>query len=240
VSAVGYERRGPAALVTIDRPERHNAVDGDTAAALLAAFERFCEEDADVMVLYGAGGRAFGAGADLKAIDTLDADAPGGPMGFSRLASPKPTIAAIDGHCLAGGLELALWCDLRVASPQSTFGCAERRWGVPLIDGGTQRLPRVLGMGRALDLMLTGRTIDAAEALSIGLLTRVADDALDGAQALANEIAAFPQDTVRSDRQAALEGFGLPLADGLALEAELGRERIRTAAEGAKRFQQRR
>jgi enoyl-CoA hydratase len=240
VSAVGYERRGPAALVTIDRPERHNAVDGDTAAALLAAFERFCEEDDDVMVLYGAGGRAFCAGADLKAIDTLDADAPGGPMGFSRLASPKPTIAAIDGHCLAGGLELALWCDLRVASPQSTFGCAERRWGVPLIDGGTQRLPRVLGMGRALDLMLTGRTIDAAEALSIGLLTRIADDALDGALALASEIAAFPQDTVRSDRQAALEGFGLPLEDGLALEAELGRERIRTAAEGARRFQQRR
>jgi enoyl-CoA hydratase len=240
VGAVGYERRGAAALVTIDRPERHNAVDGDTAAALLAAFERFCEEDADVMVLYGAGGRAFCAGADLKAIDTLDADAPGGPMGFSRLASPKPTIAAIDGHCLAGGLELALWCDLRVASPQSTFGCAERRWGVPLIDGGTQRLPRVLGMGRALDLMLTGRTIDAAEALSIGLLTRIADDALDGALALASEIAAFPQDTVRSDRQAALEGFGLPLEDGLALEAELGRERIRTAAEGARRFQQRR
>ncbi len=160
-------------------------------------------------------------------------------MGFTRLASPKPAIAAIDGHCLAGGLELALWCDLRVASPRSTFGCSERRWGVPLIDGGTQRLPRVLGMGRALDLMLTGRTIDAAEALEIGLLTRVADDALDAALALAEEIAAFPQDTVRSDRQAALEGFGLPLRDGLALEAELGRERIRTAVDGARRFRER-
>jgi enoyl-CoA hydratase/carnithine racemase len=228
------------ALVTIDRPERHNAVDGETAAALLAAFERFCAEDADVMVLTGAGGRAFCAGADLKAIDTLDPDAPGGPMGFTRLSSPKPTIAAIDGHCLAGGLELALWCDLRVASPRSTFGCAERRWGVPLIDGGTQRLPRVIGMGRALDLLLTGRTIDAAEALEIGLLTRVADDALGAAIALAEEIAAFPQDTVRSDLQAAREGFGLPLPDGLALEAELGRERIRTASEGAKRFQERR
>jgi enoyl-CoA hydratase len=237
---IRYERRGSVALVTIDRPERHNAVDGDTAAALLAAFERFSSEDADVMVLTGAGGRAFCAGADLKAIDTLDPDAPGGPMGFTRLASPKPTIAAIDGHCLAGGLELALWCDLRVASPKSTFGCAERRWGVPLIDGGTQRLPRVLGLGRALDLMLTGRTIDAAEALSIGLLTRVAGDALAGALALAHEIAAFPQDTVRSDREAALEGFGLPLQDGLALEAGLGRERIRTAAEGAKRFRERR
>jgi enoyl-CoA hydratase len=237
---VRYERRGAVALVTIDRPERHNAVDGETAAALLAAFERFCGEDADVMVLTGAGGKAFCAGADLKAIDTLDPDAAGGPMGFTRLASPKPTIAAIDGHCLAGGLELALWCDLRVATPASTFGCAERRWGVPLIDGGTQRLPRVIGMGRALDLLLTGRTIDAAEALEIGLLTRVADDALTAALALAEEIAAFPQDTVRSDLQAAREGFGLALSDGLALEAALGRERIRTAAAGAKRFQERR
>ena len=228
------------ALVTIDRPERHNAVDGETATVLLAAFERFSSEDADVMVLTGAGGRAFCAGADLKAIDTLDPDAPGGPMGFTRSSSPKPTIAAIDGHCLAGGLELALWCDLRVATPASTFGCSERRWGVPLIDGGTPRLPRVLGMGRALDLLLSGRTIDAAEALQIGLLTRVADDALAAAIALAEEIAAFPQDTVRSDLQAAREGFGLALEDGLALEAELGRERIRTAVDGAKRFQQRR
>jgi enoyl-CoA hydratase len=237
---VRYERHARAALVTIDRPERHNAVDGETAAALLAAFERFRDEDADVMVLAGAGGRAFCAGADLKAIDTLDPDAPGGPMGFTRLASPKPTIAAIDGHCLAGGLELALWCDLRVATPASTFGCSERRWGVPLIDGGTQRLPRVVGMGRALDLILTGRTIDSAEALAIGLLTRVADDALGAALALAEEIAGFPQDTVRSDLRAAREGFGMPLREGLALEAELGRERIRTAAEGAKRFRERR
>jgi len=237
---VGYERRGSAALVTIDRPERHNAVDGDTAAALLEAFERFCADDsAAVMVLTGAGGRAFCAGADLKAIETLDADAPAGPMGFTRLASPKPTIAAISGHCVAGGLELALWCDLRVATPASTFGCVERRWGVPLIDGGTQRLPRVIGMGRALDLILTGRTIDAGEALALGLLTRVADDALESALALAEEIAAFPQDTVRSDRQAALEGFGRALADGLEIEARLGRERLRTAAQGAARFSER-
>ena len=237
---IHYERRGPAALVTIDRPERHNAVDGDTAAALLGAFERFCgEDDAHVLVLTGAGEKAFCAGADLKAVDTLDIDAPGGPMGFTRLTSPKPTIAAISGHCLAGGLELALWCDLRVATPASTFGCAERRWGVPLVDGGTQRLPRVVGLGRALDLILTGRTIDAAEALSIGLLTRVADDALATALALAQEIAAFPQDTVRSDRIAALEGFGLALDDALALEAQLGRERLRTAVEGAQRFMER-
>ena len=121
-------------------------------------------------------GSAFCAGADLKAIETLDPDAPGGPLGFTRLASPKPTIAAISGHCLAGGLELALWCDLRIASPAATFGCAERRWGVPLIDGGTQRLPRVVGTGRALDLILTGRTLDATEAHAIGLITEIADD----------------------------------------------------------------
>ena len=126
-----------------------------------------------------------------------------------------------------------------MATPASTFGCAERRWGVPLVDGGTQRLPRVVGLGRALDLILTGRTIDAAEALSIGLLTRVADDALATALALAQEIAAFPQDTVRSDRIAALEGFGLALDDALGLEAQLGRERLRTAVEGAQRFMDR-
>src|SRR6201999_172622 len=161
---IHYERRESAALITIDRPERHNAIDGGTAAELLAAFERFVADDAAVLVLTGAGDAAFCAGADLKAIDTLDADAPGGPLGFTRLFSPKPTIAAISGHCLAGGLELALWCDLRVATTSASFGCAERRWGVPLIDGGTQRLPRVVGTGRALDLILTGRTIQAPEA----------------------------------------------------------------------------
>jgi enoyl-CoA hydratase len=234
---VRYERRGSTALVTIDRPERHNAVDGATARSLLEAFERFCAEpDAAVLVLTGAGGAAFCAGADLKAIETLDVDAPGGPMGFTRLTSPKPTIAAISGHCLAGGLELALWCDLRVATPSSTFGCSERRWGVPLVDGGTQRLPRVVGMGRALDLILTGRTISAGEAFAMGLVTREADDALAGALALAEEIAAFPQDTVRSDRAAALAGFALPLEEGLALEARLGRERLLTARDGAARF----
>ena len=128
-----------------------------------------------MLVLTGAGDQAFCAGADLKALETLDADAPGGPLGFTRLASPKPTIAAISGHCLAGGFELALWCDLRVATTTATFGCAERRWGVPLIDGGTQRLPRIVGTGRALDLILTGRTIDAHEAHAIGLITEIAE-----------------------------------------------------------------
>jgi enoyl-CoA hydratase len=239
-SPVRYEPQGAAALVTIDRPERRNAVDGPTAAALLAAYERFAADDgARVLVLTGAGGEAFCAGADLKALDTLDPDAPAGPMGFTRLAPAKPAIAAIGGWCVAGGLELALWCDLRIAAPGARFGCLERRWGVPLMDGGTQRLPRVVGLGRALDLILSGRTVDAAEALAIGLVNEVSGDAVARALELAEAIAAFPQQTLLSDRAAAHAALGLPLADGLALEARLGRERIGDALEGARRFGQR-
>ena len=234
---VRYERSGAAALITIDRPQRRNAVDGPTAAALLAAYERFAADDgARVLVLTGAGDDAFCAGADLKALETLDPDAPGGPMGFTRLASPKPAIAAIAGWCVAGGLELALWCDLRSATPDARYGCLERRSGVPLIDGGTQRLPRVVGLGRALDLILTGRTIDAAEALAIGLVTEVVPAGAHVARSLelAEALAAFPQDTLLSDREATLAA--LPLADGLALEARLGRQRLATALAGARRF----
>jgi enoyl-CoA hydratase len=239
---VRYERDGTAAVITIDRPERRNAVDGPTAAALLEAYERFAADDgARVMVLTGAGDEAFCAGADLKALDTLDPDAPGGPMGFSRLTPAKPAIAAISGWCVAGGLELALWCDLRVAAEGSHFGCLERRWGVPLIDGGTQRLPRVVGLGRALDLILTGRTVEAEEALAIGLVNAVvpAGEHVTRALALAEAIAANPQATMLSDREAAHAALGLEIADGLALEARLGRERIGTALEGARRFSQR-
>jgi enoyl-CoA hydratase len=238
---IGYERRGSAALVTIDRPERRNAVDGDTAAALLAAYERFAADDARVMVLTGAGEEAFCAGADLKALATLDADAPAGPMGFSRLTPAKPAIAAISGWCVAGGLELALWCDLRVATATARFGCLERRWGVPLIDGGTQRLPRVVGLGRALDLILTGRTLAADEALAIGLVNEVvpAGAHVTRALELAEAIAAFPQDTMLSDREAAHAALGLPIADGLALEARLGRARLAAGLEGARRFGER-
>jgi len=237
---IRYERRDHAALVTIDRPERHNAIDGPTAQALLDAFNRFlADDDAHVLVLTGAGDQAFCAGADLKALETLDPDAPGGPLGFTRLASPKPTIAAISGHCLAGGFELALWCDLRVATTTATFGCAERRWGVPLLDGGTQRLPRIVGTGRALDLILTGRTIDAHEAHAIGLVTELADDPVERALALADDIARHPRDTTNSDRRAVLDGEGMPLAQGLALEAALGRGRIGTALEGALKFSKR-
>jgi enoyl-CoA hydratase len=235
---VRYERIGAAAVLTIDRPERRNAVDGATARELRQGFDRFEADDgARTLVLTGAGGEAFCAGADLKALD-LDVDDPAGPMGFSRLAASKPTIAAIDGWCLAGGLELALWCDLRLATPTSTFGCFERRWGVPLVDGGTQRLPRVIGLGRALDLILSGRAVDAEEAERIGLLTAVTQPGTHLARALelAEALAAFPQETMLADRRAAIEGLGLPPADGLALEHRLGRETLAAAARGAARF----
>jgi enoyl-CoA hydratase len=237
-SEVRYERCGAAAVLTIDRPARRNAIDAATAASLrqgLAAFE--ADEEARVLLLTGAGGKAFCAGADLKAID-LDVDDPAGPLGISRVTPSKPTIAAIDGWCLAGGLELALWCDLRIATPQSVFGCFERRWGVPLVDGGTQRLPRVIGMGRALDLILTGRPVEAEEAQRIGLVTEVVAPGahLERALELAERIAAFPQETTLSDRRAALEGVGLSLAEGLELERRLGREVLDVAARGAFRF----
>jgi enoyl-CoA hydratase len=235
---VRYERVGAAAVLTIDRPERRNAVDGATAALLRQGFDDFeADADARVLVLTAGGGEAFCAGADLKALD-LDVDDPAGPEGFTRLTPSKPAIAAIDGWCLAGGLELALWCDLRIVTPTSTFGFFERRWGVPLVDGGTQRMPRLVGMGRALDLILTGRPVDAEEALRIGLVTEIVAPGahLDRALALAERIAAFPQETMLADRRAAIEGAGLPLAEGLALEHRLGRETLAIAVEGAARF----
>jgi enoyl-CoA hydratase len=234
---VRYEREGTAAVLTIDRPGRRNAVDAATAEALRQGLERFeADENARFLVLTGAG-EAFCAGADLKAID-LDVDHPGGPMGFTRLTPSKPTIAAIDGWCLAGGLELAVWCDLRIATPGSTFGCFERRWGVPLIDGGTQRLPRLIGLGRAMDMILTGRAVDASEAQRIGLLTAVVEPGrhLERALELAERLAAFPQETMLSDRRAALEGTGMPLVEGLDLEHRLGREVLDVALRGAARF----
>ncbi len=233
-----YERIGAAAVLTIDRPERRNAVDDATARLFRQGLQDFeADEGARVLVLTGAGGEAFCAGADLKALD-LDVDHPDGPMGPTRLTPAKPAIAAVDGWCLAGGVELALWCDLRIATPKSTFGLFERRWGVPLVDGGTQRLPRTIGMGRALELILTGRPVEAEEALRIGLVNELTAPGahLDRALELAERIASFPQETMLADRQAALQGFGLPLADGLALEHELGRETLQIAAEGAARF----
>jgi enoyl-CoA hydratase len=233
-----YERVGAAAVLTIDRPERRNAIDAAAAEAFRDGLKDFeADEGARVLVLTGAGGQAFCAGADLKAMD-LDVDHPDGPMGPTRLTPAKPAIAAIDGWCLAGGVELALWCDLRIATPGSTLGLFERRWGVPLVDGGTQRLPRIVGMGRALDLILTGRPVSAGEALTIGLVNEIAEPGrhLERALELAERIASFPQETMLADRRAAIEGFGLPLAEGIALEHKLGRETLHVAVTGAKRF----
>ena len=240
-AAVSYERRGSAALITIDRQQRRNAVDGPTAAAMHEAYLRFeADADARVLVLTGAGEVSFCAGADLKATDTFveRLSSAEGPMGFTRLTPPKPTIAAISGFCLAGGLELALWCDLRIATETATLGYPERRWGVPLIDGGTQRLPRIVGLGRALDLILTGRMIGSEEALAMGLLTElVAPGAhLERALALAEGLARFPQRTMLADRRAAIEGLGMTLAEGLALEARAGPEVFEDGARGAARF----
>ena len=245
---VSYERVGAAALVTITRPEVRNAVDPETAAALLEAYEKFVADDeARVMVLTGDE-KAFCAGADLKSVSQAVndpelakawlAEKPAGPMGFTRLTPPKPTIAAISGYALAGGLELAVWCDLRIATETAQLGFPERRWGVPLIDGGTQRLPRIVGMGRGLDLILSGRIVGAEEALSMGLVTEVvpAGKHVERALEMAEGLASFPQKTMLSDRQAALEGFGLPMDDALKLEAELGAESTMTGVEGAARF----
>lgn len=241
MSGVRYERTGTTALITIERPQRRNAIDGPTAKALHEAFLRFeSDPDALCLVLTGSGEEAFCAGADLKAVETFGdrLQAPEGPLGFSRLTASKPTIAAISGYCLAGGLELALWCDLRIAAEGSRLGFTERRFGVPLIDGGTQRLPRIIGLGRALDLILTGRIVEAQEALALGMLTEVAPPGkhLERALQLAQGLARFPQKTMLADRRSAIEGLGLPLADGLALEAQAGAETFADALAGAQRF----
>ncbi len=241
MSDVRYERTGTTALITIERPQRRNAIDGPTAQALHEAFLRFeSDPEALCLVLTGSGDQAFCAGADLKAVETFGdrLQAPEGPLGFSRLTASKPTIAAISGYCLAGGLELALWCDLRIAAEGSRLGFTERRFGVPLIDGGTQRLPRIVGLGRALDLILTGRIVEAQEALTLGMLTEVvpAGRHLERALQLAEGLARFPQKTMLADRRAAIEGLGLPLADGLALEAQAGPETFSDALAGAQRF----
>lgn len=234
-----YEIAGSTAILTISRPECHNAVDGRAAGEIRLAIEQFeADPNARVMVLTGEGEAAFCAGADLKAIRTLDMEHPDGPMGATRRTVTKPMIAAVSGWCLAGGLELALWCDLRIAGQNAQFGFPERRWGVPLIDGGTQRLPRVIGLGRALDLILTGRIVGCEEAVSMGLVTEMVETGthLDRALKIAETLATFPQETMLSDRRAAIEGFGLPIAQGLDLERRYGMEVLAHAVEGADRF----
>ncbi|MEA2479600.1 MAG: enoyl-CoA hydratase [Thermoleophilaceae bacterium] len=238
---VTYERIGAAAVLTIDRPERRNAVDGPTAELLTEGYRAFeADDNARALVLTGAGGVSFCAGADLKAIETFAPrlDLEDGPLGFTRLTPSKPTIAAIEGWCLAGGMELALWCDLRIAAEGSTLGFTERRFGVPLIDGGTQRLPRIVGLGRALEFILTGRLIPVAEAHAIGLVNEIVapGTALERALALAEALARFPQETMLADRRAAIEGIGLPFSEGMALEARAGRAVFEVAQRGAARF----
>jgi enoyl-CoA hydratase len=242
--AIRVERAGAVTTVVLDRPERRNAVDGDTARELAEAFRRFeADADARVAVLWGAGG-TFCAGADLKAIATaagnrLDPDGDG-PMGPTRMLLSKPTIAAISGHAVAGGLELALWCDLRVVEEDAILGVFCRRWGVPLVDGGTVRLPRLIGLSRALDLILTGRPVDAREAERIGLANRVvpAGQGRAAAEALAAEIAAFPVRCVLSDRRSAYDSAGLDLDAALAREFALGKATVDSgeSREGAARF----
>ena len=227
------ERRGRALLVTINRPAVRNCVDGETAQGLFEAVETFRADDAlDVLVLTGAGDVAFCAGADLKNIGTL-ATRPGardsGPMGMSRMTNVgKPTIAAVNGYCVAGGLELACWCDIRIAGRNAQFGVLNRRWGVPLVDGGTQRLPRIVGLGNALYLIETGALIDADHALRIGLAQEVVPEGrvVERALEIAALLSTYPQLAMRRDRQAALEGLALPLSDGLAHEAHLHRDTV--------------
>ena len=238
------DRHGPVTVVTIDRPERRNAVDRDTADALLEAFEAFDADDgAAVAVLTGAGG-TFCAGADLQAIaegtgNRVTEDGPG-PMGPTRLALGKPVIAAVEGYAVAGGLELAIWCDLRVAATDATFGVFCRRFGVPLVDGGTVRLPRLVGEGRALDLILTGRAVGADEALAMGLVSRTTPPgtALESAMAWAAELAALPQVCLRNDRRSAVDQWDLPVPDALLQETRLGLDSLRSgeAVDGATRF----
>src|SRR5690242_18988266 len=234
--SVHYDIADGIAVVTIDRPQARNAVDRPTAEALADAFRAFDADDSlSVAILTGAGGY-FCAGADLKGVATGNANRVerdgDGPMGPSRMDLSKPVIAAIEGHAVAGGLELALWCDLRVAARDAVLGVFCRRWGVPLIDGGTVRLPRLIGQSRALDLILTGRAVDADEALAIGLVNRVAPTgrALEHARALAAEIAAFPQVCVRSDRAGVLDQWGLDEQDALRVEFAHGLRAVEAEA----------
>ncbi|HXJ81018.1 MAG TPA: crotonase/enoyl-CoA hydratase family protein [Candidatus Methylomirabilis sp.] len=242
--AIRVERSEMVATIVIDRAEARNAVDGPAARALVAAFEEFEADDAlRVAVLWGAGG-VFCAGADLKARGTERglrlAPNGDGPMGPSRMAFTKPTIAAVEGYAVAGGLELALMCDLRVAGEGAVFGVFCRRWGVPLLDGGTVRLPRLIGLSRALDMILTGRPVDAREALEFGLANRVVPSgrAREEAEALARIIAAFPPRCVRSDRRSAWESGGMPLPAAMANEFALGMATHESgeSQEGARRF----
>ncbi|HKI04758.1 MAG TPA: crotonase/enoyl-CoA hydratase family protein [Thermoanaerobaculia bacterium] len=235
---------GPVRIFRIHRPSARNAIDARTARTLREVWRAFDRDpEARVGILTG-GDEVFSAGADLRDLEALAEDALSehGPLGFTRLAVSKPTIAAVSGYCVAGGLELACWCDLRVADETAVFGCFERRFGVPLIDGGTQRLPRIVGLGRALDMILTGRPVRAHEARAMGLVSEVVaqGQVLRRALEMAHAIAAFPPTCLCNDRRAVYEGLGRPLEEGLKLEAGLGAETLASGepAAGARAFQE--
>jgi enoyl-CoA hydratase/carnithine racemase len=235
---VRVERSGPVTTVVLDRPEARNAVDREHAEALAEAFRAFeADGSAAAAVLWGGGG-TFCAGADLKRMDNRVEPDGDGPMGPTRLLLSKPVVAAVAGHAVAGGLELALWCDLRVVEEDAVLGVFCRRWGVPLVDGGTVRLPPLVGLSHALDLILTGRAVEAEEALRIGLANRVVPPGTsrEAAEELARQLAAFPQEALRRDRLSALEGAGLPLVEALRAEFERGVGALAEAREGARRF----
>ena len=223
------DRRGAVTLITLNRPDAHNSVTGDMAVGLAEAIDAFtADASASVLVITGAGDRSFCAGANLKDIDALmhhPHTERAGPMGFAHLDPGKPTIAAVNGYCFAGGMELACWCDFRIASANAEFGALNRRWGVPFVDGGTQRFPRIMGQGNALWMIETGVRIDAQRALGIGLVQELVPEgqALDRALELADRIAGYPQASIRTDRAATLATYGLSLDNGLYLEAGLGR-----------------
>lgn len=242
--AVSYETEGPLAVVTINRPEVRNAVNRETAEELAAAFRRFdADETLSVAILTGAGGY-FCAGADLKAVATgggnRTTSGGDGPMGPSRMRLSKPVIAAVEGFAVAGGLELSLWCDIRVAARDAVFGVYCRRWGVPLVDGGTVRLPRLIGESHAMDLILTGRGVSGEEALRMGIANRIVEpgQALAAAKELAVQIAGFPQRCMRSDRLSALEQWDLEFDEAMTNETKRGLDVINSGEtrEGAARF----
>jgi enoyl-CoA hydratase len=223
---------GPVTVIRINRPRVRNAINGSTARALKDAWMAFEADEKSLVGILTGGDEVFCAGADLNNVDELATDIEGdsGPLGFTRLFVSKPTIAAVAGYCVAGGLEIACWCDLRIADETAVFGCFERRFGVPLVDGGTQRLPRIIGLGRALEMILSGKPVSAREALAIGLVNEVVapGKSVNRAVELAQILAKFPQTCMRNDRQAVYAGLGKELPEGLRIEARFGTETIKS------------
>ncbi|MCY0865592.1 MAG: enoyl-CoA hydratase-related protein [Sulfobacillus sp.] len=254
-NVLDYEQEGPIVTIWLNRPEVHNAVNDVLAKALRDAWTRFRDDETALVAILAGRGPSFSSGADLTRIEGLNRPDTylnpdfiyrgTGYLGFTRMTDIfKPTIAAIHGYCVAGGLEMALWCDIRLAAANARFGCLERRWNVPLVDGGTQRLPRIVGWGRAMDLILTGREIDAETALAWGLVSAVTpeDTAYPIARKWAERMADYPQGALRTDKQAAMRGWGLPLEEALRTEAMLGMTQLNTPefTEGVQRFRTRR